>query len=271
MSKKSEIISSSTTSKLSNNEDFDLFAPSGQDNLEEIIKESKYKWTNKFTFVLSIFLLVMASASMGAWYGYKQGQNNSQTNSFANLRSQFGNFGNGGNGGGNLSLGATQTIPGAGSSNGSANGIPNGSTSSNGRNKQNGNFGSAQTGNNSSGSANSSGSSKIDSSSSKAGGSGPSSTTQPNGGQPKQGGGQSGQNGQGSGARGGLSQNPELLDCLKKAGVNLNSNGRPDFQDPKTRTALSTCAAQLGIQFLGGRGGNNSGNNGATTQNNSNG
>ena len=52
-------------------EEFDLFAPNTEDNLQEVLAKGSYKWTNKYTAVFAIALVVVTSASAGIWYGHR--------------------------------------------------------------------------------------------------------------------------------------------------------------------------------------------------------
>mgnify|MGYP006271518825 CR=1 FL=1 len=225
------------------NQDFDLFAANEDDHLQEFLNKKKYKWTNKFTAVFGVILLVIGSASAGAWYGYKQGQTSSSTNSFGNFgnfRSQFGNNAGGNNSGGN-------------------------GGNSFGGNNFGGNQGSTRTGGTSSTLA-----TPIPTSSSKvvAGSASTKTNTRTSttaSARPSISGGAG--NG---GRRAGFADNPELQACLKKAGITLDANNRPNFQDTKVRDAFQQCAQSLGLSFGGGQrnggnGGAGGGNNGATS------
>jgi len=81
-------------------ENFELFGESKDDNLKELLARGAYKWTNKTTGVLAIFLLIVASASAGAWYGHRQATNSvasTATRAFSAFRSGggFAAFGGG--------------------------------------------------------------------------------------------------------------------------------------------------------------------------------
>ncbi len=52
-------------------QEFDLFAKDVDDNLQEQLAKGTYKWTNKYTAVLGVLVIVTASVSGGIWYGNK--------------------------------------------------------------------------------------------------------------------------------------------------------------------------------------------------------
>ncbi len=56
-----------------NNSDpeFDLFAKDVDDNLQEQLAKGTYKWTNKYTAVLGVLVIITGSVSGGIWYGSK--------------------------------------------------------------------------------------------------------------------------------------------------------------------------------------------------------
>ena len=94
--------------------EFDIFAAAEEDNLQEILDKGSYKWTNKFTIVASIILLVVGSASIGAWYQSKHSSSANTVANFASLRNSFrngggfgGNFGGGTNSAGGNFAGST--------------------------------------------------------------------------------------------------------------------------------------------------------------------
>jgi hypothetical protein len=72
----------------------------------------------------------------------------------------------------------------------------------------------------------------------------------------------SGGGGQVGGRGGGLFSNPALVMCLAKAGITITAGQRPDFQDPKTQSAMTSCFSELGIAApgVGGRSGAGGGN-----------
>ena len=78
-------------------EEFDLFAPNVEDNLQEVLAKGSYKWTNKYTAVFAIALVVVTSASAGIWYGHRSAATSS-TNNFASAFGRSGRAGFGGNG-----------------------------------------------------------------------------------------------------------------------------------------------------------------------------
>ena len=59
-----------------NETEFDLFAPNTEDNLHEVLAKGSYKWTNKYTAVFAIALVVVTSASAGIWYGHRSASSN---------------------------------------------------------------------------------------------------------------------------------------------------------------------------------------------------
>lgn len=75
--------------------DFDLFATPEEDNLKEELAKGSYRWTNKYTSILGGLLVIVATASAGAWYGHHTATSSTGTN-ISNLRSAFGGFGGGG-------------------------------------------------------------------------------------------------------------------------------------------------------------------------------
>lgn len=86
--------------------EFDIFAQNEDQHLNEMLAKGKYKWTNKFTLFALLLLLIITSASAGAWYENKQNakSTSSALSNFASLRNSFrnggfgaGNFGGGGN------------------------------------------------------------------------------------------------------------------------------------------------------------------------------
>ena len=83
--------------------EFDIFAATEEGNLQVILDKGSYKWTNKFTIFASVILLVVGSASLGAWYQSKHSAGANATTNLASLRSSFrngGGFGGGFGGGG---------------------------------------------------------------------------------------------------------------------------------------------------------------------------
>ena len=93
----------SNSSKNESQNDFDIFASSQDDRLEEMLNKGSYKWTNKFTRFALILFLIVSSASVGAWYQSKQAQT-ATANNFSSLRNSFRN-GGGGFGGGSGGFG----------------------------------------------------------------------------------------------------------------------------------------------------------------------
>ena len=276
------------------NEEFELFGTPAEDNLKELLAKGAYKWTNKATGVLAIFLIVVASASAGAWYGHRQASNSSSTlgsgRAFSNFRAAGGfagfsggapsgasasaaaGFSGGGFGGRGVSgtvdsvKGNTITVT---VSNLSATNLAstkagdkvtvrasNGAAGFGG-----GNFaGTGNTGNNTAAplvapsGAPSPGTKSSRNTSRSASGTTPQGQPTLPAGAAPQGGGQGRGFGGGGGGGGGGFNNPAFTSCLKDNGVTLAPGARPDRSDPKLAAALQACFSKLGIGQPGGGG-----------------
>jgi len=116
------------------NNNFDLFASSESDNLQEDLATHSYSWTNKLTWVLVGLLIFVSGGSAGIWYSDKKatnelssnqgaqgknqnngGKNNNKSNeesgSEVSAKNQQGNRGQGG-GGGRGTVGVIKKITG---------------------------------------------------------------------------------------------------------------------------------------------------------------
>ena len=91
-------------------EEFDLFAPNTEDDLHEVLAKGSYKWTNKYTAIFAIALVVVTSASAGIWYGHRSTSTNSAFGAASafnrSARTGFGGFG------ASASASATGALPG---------------------------------------------------------------------------------------------------------------------------------------------------------------
>ena len=234
-------------------EEFDLFAPNTEDDLHEVLAKGSYKWTNKYTAIFAIALVVVTSASAGIWYGHRS----TSTNSAFGAASAFNRSGRSGFGGigASASASATGALPGASGfaagGFGGGRGTPGTITSVKGktvtitldsdptpplstgdsvsvRNSSGGQTtpitrnSSAATPGSTSGTAPKTGATPA-----------PSITGAP----------------QAGGRGGGFANNPALEACLAKAGVSITPGQRIDRTDPKVAAAMQTCFSSVGGGF----------------------
>ena len=224
-------------------ESFDLFAAPDEDHLQEQLAQGNFQWTNKFTKLLMVLVLLVGTLSVGAWYGHRTATAAGVTaNGAPGARASFGNRGG---------TGALPSFGGTGGGGGFNRGTP-GTVSKVTGNKVEitlpdsptfkvgdtitvraltGGFGGSAPG----------GAPTIPTTTNKSSGKnstttkGSTTTTKPSvGGAPG-----------GGGGRGGFN-NPEMTACLKEQGVVIADGARPDRNDPKVATALQTCFAKLG-------------------------
>ena len=244
---------------------FDLFGVPDEDNLKEQLAKGTFQWTNKYTRILAIVLVLVGCLSAGAVYGHYEATKSSSggltTGNFASLRSAFASaggasalagasgasgFASGGFGGGGFSRGtagtvakvsgntvtitlsATPTTPIKVGDNVTVRGATGGAAAGL----------TGGTGTSASGSA--SGSSAGTSAGAPAGAGTAS-------GAPR------------AGGAGGRFSNPAFTACLAKAGVTFTAGTRPDFTDPKVAAAIQSCATSLGLSAPGAPGAGGSG------------
>ena len=236
---------------------FNLFAPNTEDDLQEVLAKGSYKWTNKYTAVFAVVLVVVTSASAGIWYGHRSATSTTSISGFAGAagfgraaRSGFtgtsgtagaagfagGGFAGGGFGGSRISGTVTSvkgnTVIVTADSDPSST-VKAGDTVSV-RVSAAGNSGSTtspQAG------TSPTGTSRTQRSQSSSG-TVTSATQAPSAGaSPAPGNG---------GRGGGFASNPEFAACLKKEGVTIVAGQRLDRSDPKVSAALQTCFSTLG-------------------------
>ncbi len=237
--------------------EFDLFAPNTEDNLQEVLAKGSYKWTNKYTAVFALALLVVTSTSAGIWYGHRSAASGTGISGLAGAAG-FARAGrNGGFGGASASPTGGGAAAFAGGGFGGGRGTPGVVASVKGKSVtvtldtdpatplkagdsvsvRNSGGGQApagvapQTSSSSSSSSNSSGAPQTP------GASVPSGVPQA---------------GNGAGRGGGIASNPAFVACLKKEGVTIAAGQGFDRTDPKVAAALQTCFASVGGGFGGG-------------------
>ena len=240
--------------------EFDLFAPNTEDNLQEVLAKGSYKWTNKYTAVFALALLVVTSTSAGIWYGHRSAASGTGISGLAGAAG-FARAGrNGGFGGASASPTGGGAAAFAGGGFGGGRGTPGVVASVKGKSVtvtldtdpatplkagdsvsvRNSGGGQApagvapQTSSSSSSSSNSSGAPQTP------GASVPSGAPQAGNGA-----------GRGGGV-GGIASNPAFVACLKKEGVTIAAGQGFDRTDPKVAAALQTCFASVGGGFGGG-------------------
>lgn len=268
------------------NENFELFGTPAEDNLKEVLARGAYKWTNKTTGVLAIFLLVVSSASAGAWYGHRQA--GSGVSSAASTARAFAGFRNGGGASGlasGLPGGTTGgfgggNFPGGRGTSATITSVKGNSVTLTVENLSSSNLASAKAGDkvtvrasngggngfgaggaaqplvapSSGASASTSGkkSKKSGSTTTPSGKPTLGAATSPQDGGGQGGGGQGGGGGGGQGGARGAFNNPEFTACLKDQGVTIAPGSRPDRSDTKVAAALQACFSKLGISGPGG-------------------
>ena len=274
------------SNKMNNSEEeFDLFAKEVDDNLQEQLAKGSYRWTNKYTAVLGVLVIVTASASGGIWYGNKH-SSSSAGGALAGFASRVRGAAAGGAFTGApdpaaLAAGAAAAggFAGAGGA-GGAGGFGGGARITGTVTKVNGTTvtitldaapatpvatgdsvsvrvsaaGAAAGGAPASVPATGSNAAATGKKGTSATGTTGTSTTT----KPTVGGAAAGPAGAPQGAGGGGGgrfNNPEFLACLTKNGVTLAAGARPDRTDPKIAAALQACASTLGLPAAGGGGG----------------
>jgi hypothetical protein len=248
---------------------FDLFGLPDEDNLKEQLAKGSFQWTNKYTRILAIVLVLMGCLSAGAVYGHYSATKATSAGgltagNLSSLRAAFGGGGGGGGGSGAAGAGAAGGFGGGGFSRGTAGTVTKvsgttvtitltatpttpikagdnvtvrGATAAGAA----GGFGGAAA----SGSApGSSAGSSAGTSAGAPGGAGTASGA--TSGTPRAGG--------AGGAGGGRFSNPAFTACLAKAGVTFTAGTRPDFTDPKVAAAIQSCATSLGLSAPGAGG-----------------
>ncbi len=241
-------------------EDFDLFAPNTEDDLHAVLEKGSYKWTNKYTAIFAIALVVVTSASAGIWYGHRSTATTgiSGLAGFTGGASGIGRAGRNGNGSASASAfatGAGAAGIGGGAGFGGGRGTPGTITSIKGKTVtitldsdpstplKSGDTVSVR---NATGGAPSAPSAPSALSATKAA----SSATAPTTVQTSTGTGPAGSAGPaGSGRAGGIASNPAFVACLKKEGVTIAEGQQPDRTDPKIAAAMQTCFASIGGGF----------------------
>ncbi len=253
---------------------FDLFGVPDEDNLKEQLAKGTFQWTNKYTRILAIVLVLVGCLSAGAVYGHYEATKSSSggltAGNLSSLRSAFASaggasalagasgasgFAGGGFGGGGFSRGtagtvakvsgntvtitlsATPTTPIKVGDNVTVRGATGGAA------------GGLTGGTGASASGLASGSSAGPSAGAPAGAPAGAGTAS---GAPR------------AGGAGGRFSNPAFTACLAKAGVTFTAGTRPDFTDPKVAAAIQSCATSLGLSAPGAPGAGGSGFGGGT-------
>ncbi len=258
-------------------EDFDLFAKDVEDNLQEQLAKGSYKWTNKYTAVLGVLVIITASVSGGIWYGNKHAAS-STSNAFAGFASRLrgaaaggaftgaagatgssalpdpaaiaaaagaGGFGGGGFGGGTRLSGTITKVNGttvtitldSPPSTPIASGDAVSIRDTGAAGAAGAAAGGAAAPSTGKGRARGSGSASVAPTTPAAPGAAGNSTAKPSVG------GAAGAPGGG----GGRFNNPEFTACLAKNGVTLAAGARPDRTDPKIAAAMQACFSTLGL------------------------
>jgi len=259
----------------SSDPEFDLFAKDVDDNLQEQLAKGSYKWTNKYTAVLGVLVIITGSVSGGIWYGSKHA-GSATSNALAGFASRVRGAAAGGAFTG--AAGATATDPAAafagaaGAQAGFAaggGGFGGGARITGKVSKVNGTTvtitldaapstplatGDAVTvraagaGGAAGGvaAAGATGGTKPSTTGTTAGAPGAPTGTGPAG-APGAGGG-------GGGGGGGRFNNPAFVDCLAKNGVTFTAGTPPDRTDPKVAAAMQACISTLGASAPGAGG-----------------
>jgi len=257
---------------------FDLFATEVEDNLKEELAKGTFQWTNKYTRILGGVFLIVGLLAVGTWYGHYEATKSTTTgvrSSFSSLRAAFGGGGGfGGFGGGTGSTTGGTTSTGTGSTGGfggfggtrvtgiikSVNGStvtitlndPTQATSlTSGDVARVTDTGTATSGSGGTSTSNTAINPPANAPANTGAAASGATTTN---GAPAPAATPAATNG--TARRGGFFSNPQLVACLKKAGITITTGSRPNFQDPATAQAIQTCFTQLGITPGGGfRGG----------------
>ncbi len=244
-----------------NNNNFDLFAPAGDDNLQEVLARGSYKWTNKYTAIFAVALLIVVSTSAGIWYGHRSASTSSgislpSLNGSGFTRSGFTRNGVARNSG---AASATTAVGFAGGGFGGGRGTPGVVDSIKGKTItvtltsdpstpiKSGDTVSVRPSN---GGQVAAPPSAPTSTRQNTGGTKTSTTSGATPAPSVSGAPQAG-NGGGGGGRG-FANNPELVACLEKAGVTLVPGQQLDRTDPKVAAAMQTCFASVRGGFPGG-------------------
>ena len=244
---------------------FDLFGVPDEDNLKEQLAKGTFQWTNKYTRILAIVLVLVGCLSAGAVYGHYEATKSSSggltTGNFASLRSAFASasgasalagasgasgFASGGFGGGGFSRGTAGTVA---KVSGNTVTITLSATPTTpikvGDNVTvRGAAGGVAAGLTGGTGASASGSTSGSSAGTSAGAPAGAGTAS---GAPR------------AGGAGGRFSNPAFTACLAKAGVTFTAGTRPDFTDPKVAAAIQSCATSLGLSAPGAPGAGGSG------------
>jgi hypothetical protein len=267
---------------------FDLFGLPDEDNLKEQLAKGSFQWTNKYTRILAIVLVLMGCLSAGAVYGHYSATKSTSAGgltagNLSSLRAAFGGgsgasgfgaagavgaggFSAGGFGGGGFSRGtagtvtkvsgntvtitltATPTTPIKAGDNVTVRGATAGAAA--------GGFGGAAgglTGGTGAAASGSSAGTSAGAPGTSAGAPGTSAGA-PGGAGTASGAPRSAGAGGTGGAGGGRFSNPAFTACLAKAGVTFTAGTRPDFTDPKVAAAIQSCATSLGLSVPGAGG-----------------
>jgi hypothetical protein len=245
--------------------DFDLFGVPDEDNLKEQLAKGTFQWTNKYTRILAVVLVLVGCLSAGAVYGHYEATKSSSggltAGNLSSLRSAFasaggasalaGASGASGFAGGGFSRGTSGTVAKVsgntvtitltttpttpikvgdnvtvrGATTGAAAGLTGGAGTS------------------------TSGPASGSSAGAAAGAPAGAGTAS---GAPR------------AGGAGGRFSNPAFTACLAKAGVTFTAGSRPDFTDPKVAAAIQSCGTSLGLSAPGAPGAGGSGFGGGT-------
>ena len=252
-----------------NNSDpeFDLFAKDVDDNLQEQLAKGSYKWTNKYTAVLGVLVIITGSVSGGIWYGSKHA-GSATSNALAGFASRVRGAAAGGAFTG--AAGATATDPAAafagaagaqaGLAAGGTGGFGGGARITGKVSKVNGTTvtitldvspstplatGDAVTvraaGGGGAAAAGTTGGTKPSTTGTTTGAAGAPTGAGPAG-------------APGAGGGGGRFNNPAFVDCLAKNGVTFTAGTPPDRTDPKVAAAMQACISTLGAAAPGAGG-----------------
>ena len=247
-------------------EEFDLFAPNTEDNLQDVLAKGSYKWTNKYTAVFAIALVVVTSASAGIWYGHRSASSTGVAGIAGAAGFSRSGFTRGSGGGSSAAGGGAAAFAGGGFGGSRVSGtvvsvkgntvtvtadsdpsatVKAGDTVS----VRVSGAGAAAPGAAPAG-VTASGATTTKSTKSKKNSSTTGSTTTSNlGATPAPA-------ASGAPRGGGFASNPEFVACLKKEGVTIVAGQRLDRTDPKVAAALQSCFSTLGGPgggFGGGR------------------
>jgi len=249
---------------------FDLFGVPDEDNLKEQLAKGTFQWTNKYTRILAIVLVLVGCLSAGAVYGHYEATKSSSggltAGNLSSLRSAFASAGGasalagasgasgfaaGGFGAGGFSRGTsgtvakvsgntvtitlttTPTTPIKVGDNVTVRGATTGAAA-------------GLTGGTGTSTSDPASGSSAGAAAGAPAGAGTAS------GAPR------------AGGAGGRFSNPAFTACLAKAGVTFTAGSRPDFTDPKVAAAIQSCGTSLGLSAPGAPGAGGSGFGGGT-------